>query len=74
MTGTTTSNEWQPFDVFHLPPHCQNLEVDVEFTFPYGGTERRVLPWAYYDADTGAVRNQWGRIEGDVKRWRLRDP
>lgn len=65
--------EWQDFDIFHLPPHCLEVEVEVERTLPYGGSERQVIV-AYYDAVLNEVRNTWGRVRGTVLRWKVIGP
>lgn len=69
--------DWQPFDVFHLPPHCVSVEVEEQETFYYDGatdTKTRTIT-AYYDAQLSEFHCPgYGRLRGDVLRWRLLEP
>lgn len=66
-------SEWNNFDVFHLPPHCVMLEVVEEIATIYpdhAGKTQRAGGRAWYDTYLGEFHDGWGKLRGEVLRWR----
>lgn len=74
QANSQADGKWYDFDALHIPPQMENLRVEVEQTMEYDGEQVEAITRetsAYYDAMLNEFHNAWGKINGQVKRWKV---